>query len=110
MQPNSKKWLCHFFDSLKSRGICRGILLYVLFQILVVQPVEVLVVAEHMGEGVDLDEAVEALVPHELPQLDVLPGVAHAVQLGLGLLGVAADDLVDGGALVDLVDDEPLDL
>ena len=67
MQPNSKKWLCHFFDSLKSRGICRGILLYVLFQILVVQPVEVLVVAEHMGEGVDLDEAVEALVPHELP-------------------------------------------
>ena len=71
---------------------------------------KVLVVAEHMGERVDLDEAVEALVPHEFPQLDVLPGVAHAVQLGLGLLGVAADDLVDGGALVDLVDDKALDL
>ena len=66
--------------------------------------------SEHVGEGVDLDEAVEALVPHELPELDVLPGVAHAVQLGLGLLRVAADDLIDGGALVDLVDDEPLDL
>ena len=29
VQPNSKKWLCHFFDSLKSRGICRGMFLYV---------------------------------------------------------------------------------
>ncbi|MFR6186651.1 MAG: hypothetical protein ACLUJG_14760 [Lawsonibacter sp.] len=40
--------------------------------------------AEHMGEGIDLDEAVIASVPDELPETDVLPGGADAVQLGLG--------------------------
>lgn len=81
-----------------------------LFQIVVVQMVEVLVMAGHMGEGIDLDEAVIASVPDELPETDVLPGGADAVQLGLGLSGVATCHLIDGGALVDILNDEALDL
>lgn len=72
--------------------------------------VEVLVMAEHMGEGIDLDEAVIAPVPDELPEADILPGGANTVQLGLGLPGVASHHLVDGGALADVLDDEALDL
>ena len=66
--------------------------------------------AGHMGEGIDLDEAVIASVPDELPETDVLPGGADAVQLGLGLSGVATCHLIDGGALVDILNDEALDL
>ena len=44
-----------------------------LSQILVAEAVEILAAAEDVGEGEDLDEAVDPAVPDELPQLDILP-------------------------------------
>ena len=44
-----------------------------LFQIIVIQVVEVLVMTEHMGKGIDLDKAIIGPVPDELPEADVLP-------------------------------------
>ena len=62
-----------------------------------------------MGKRKYLDEAVYPLIPDKLPQLYILPGVAHAVHLSLGLAGVAAGDLTEGGAFVDLMDDKGFD-
>lgn len=44
-----------------------------LSQILVAEAVEILAATEDVGEGEDLDEAVDPAVPDELPQLDILP-------------------------------------
>ena len=44
-----------------------------LSQILVAEAVEILAATEDVGEGEDLDEAVDPAVTDELPQLDILP-------------------------------------
>ena len=83
--------------------------LFLSLQILIAEPMEILILSKHMGKRKYLDEAVYPLIPDKLPQLYILPGVAHAVHLSLGLAGVAAGDLTEGGAFVDLMDDKGFD-
>ena len=82
-----------------------------LFNILIIQPVEILVLAKHMDQRDYLDKAVKIPLPDKFPQLYIVLGIAHAAHLDLRLTGVSAHGVViDGHALMDRMDDKILDL